>query len=43
MLFLADGKVVASGSHRELLDSEPGYRELVARDADENAAEEVVR
>ncbi|MFD8523349.1 ABC transporter transmembrane domain-containing protein [Streptomyces capillispiralis] len=43
VLFLADGKVVASGGHRELLDSEPGYRELVARDADESAAEEVVR
>ncbi|WP_371103449.1 ATP-binding cassette domain-containing protein, partial [Streptomyces sp. PU_AKi4] len=43
VLFLADGKVVASGSHRELLDAEPGYRKLVARDAGENAAEEVVR
>ncbi|MFH9042622.1 ABC transporter transmembrane domain-containing protein [Streptomyces sp. NPDC017966] len=47
VLFLADGKVVASGGHRELLDTEPGYRELVARDADESAdesaAEEVVR
>lgn len=47
VLFLADGKVVASGSHRELLDAEPGYRELVARDAeegaDESADEEVVR
>lgn len=43
VLFLADGKVVASGSHRELLDAEPGYRELVARDAGENAAEEEAR
>ncbi|MGW4025096.1 ABC transporter ATP-binding protein [Streptomyces sp. NPDC005009] len=43
VLFLADGKVVASGSHRELLDTEPGYRELVARDAGESAAEEAVR
>ncbi|MFF6813994.1 ABC transporter transmembrane domain-containing protein [Streptomyces sp. NPDC012403] len=43
VLFLVDGKVVASGGHRELLDTEPGYRELVARDADESAAEEVVR
>ncbi|MFD7700190.1 ABC transporter transmembrane domain-containing protein [Streptomyces caelestis] len=42
VLFLADGKVVASGGHRELLDGEPGYRELVARDADESAAEEAV-
>ncbi len=41
VLFLSDGKVVASGSHRELLESEPGYRELVARDAEENAPEEV--
>ncbi|MFI2511711.1 ABC transporter transmembrane domain-containing protein [Streptomyces sp. NPDC018972] len=47
VLFLVDGKVVASGGHRELLAAEPGYRELVARDADESAAEsaaeEVVR
>lgn len=40
--FLADGKVVATGSHRELLDTEPAYRELVARDADETVTEEVV-
>ncbi|MCX5092985.1 ABC transporter ATP-binding protein/permease [Streptomyces sp. NBC_00365] len=33
--FLVDGKVAASGGHRELLDGEPGYRALVARDADE--------
>ncbi|MCX4456918.1 ABC transporter ATP-binding protein/permease [Streptomyces sp. NBC_01340] len=32
--FLVDGKVAASGGHRELLDREPGYRALVARDAD---------
>ncbi|MFC7262062.1 ABC transporter transmembrane domain-containing protein [Streptomyces lutosisoli] len=38
--FLVDGKVAASGSHRELLDGEPGYRALVARDVD---SEEVVR
>ncbi|MFC8423093.1 ABC transporter transmembrane domain-containing protein [Streptomyces sp. NPDC057236] len=43
VLFLVDGKVVASGSHHELLDAEPGYRELVARDAGENAAEEEAR
>ncbi|MFV0133538.1 ABC transporter transmembrane domain-containing protein [Streptomyces sp. HMX87] len=36
---LVDGKVVATGTHRELLDTEPGYRALVARDAD---AEEAV-
>ncbi|WP_399889218.1 ABC transporter ATP-binding protein [Streptomyces sp. BBFR51] len=34
---LVDGKVAATGTHRELLDSEPGYRALVARD------DEVVR
>ncbi|MEU1048028.1 ABC transporter ATP-binding protein [Streptomyces sp. NPDC005897] len=35
---LVDGKVAATGTHRELLDSEPGYRALVARD-DEGAEE----
>jgi ABC-type multidrug transport system fused ATPase/permease subunit len=29
--YLVDGRVVASGRHRELLDREPGYRELVSR------------
>jgi ABC-type bacteriocin/lantibiotic exporter with double-glycine peptidase domain len=38
--YLVDGKVAASGGHRRLLAEEPGYRALVARDAD---AEEVVR
>ncbi|MFJ8509602.1 ABC transporter transmembrane domain-containing protein [Streptomyces avermitilis] len=38
--YLVDGKVAASGSHRELLGGEPGYRALVARDTD---AEEAVR
>jgi ABC-type multidrug transport system fused ATPase/permease subunit len=32
---LVDGKVAATGTHRELLDTEPGYRALVARDAEE--------
>ncbi|MEV5644298.1 ABC transporter ATP-binding protein [Streptomyces flaveolus] len=36
--YLVEGKVAASGSHRELLDAEPGYRELVARDAEEEEA-----
>ncbi|MFE5262561.1 ABC transporter transmembrane domain-containing protein [Streptomyces coelicoflavus] len=31
---LVDGKVAATGTHRELLDTEPGYRALVARDAE---------
>ncbi|GAA2289214.1 ABC transporter ATP-binding protein [Streptomyces atrovirens] len=34
VLFLADGKVAASGSHQGLLDYEPGYRDLVARDTE---------
>ncbi|MBU6532751.1 ABC transporter transmembrane domain-containing protein [Streptomyces mayonensis] len=29
---LVDGKVAATGTHRELLDTEPEYRALVARD-----------
>ncbi|WP_261399492.1 ABC transporter transmembrane domain-containing protein [Streptomyces misionensis] len=32
VVFLADGKVVASGPHRRLLAEEPRYRALVARD-----------
>ena len=38
--FLVDGKVEAVGRHRDLLDGEPGYRALVAREED---AEEAVR
>ncbi len=41
VLFLADGKVAASGAHRDLLDGEPQYRRLVARDAEQGVAEEV--
>lgn len=48
--YLVDGKVVAGGSHRELLDAEPGYRALVARDTADTTdtvrtltAEEAVR
>ncbi|MBT3163332.1 ABC transporter ATP-binding protein [Streptomyces sp. Vc74B-19] len=41
VLFLVDGKVVAGGTHRELLDGEAGYRELVARDAERGAGQEV--
>jgi len=37
--YLVDGKVAATGTHRRLLEEEPGYRALVARDVDE----EVVR
>ncbi|MFE5403839.1 ABC transporter transmembrane domain-containing protein [Streptomyces sp. NPDC056580] len=41
VLFLADGKVTASGPHRRLLAEEPAYRALVARDTEET--EETVR
>ncbi|MFF7458256.1 ABC transporter transmembrane domain-containing protein [Kitasatospora sp. NPDC008115] len=45
--YLADGRLVAAGPHRELLATEAGYRALVARGADEAAAtgsaEEAVR
>lgn len=34
--YLVDGKVAATGGHRELLEAEPGYRALVARDAEES-------
>ncbi|MEU2542922.1 ABC transporter ATP-binding protein [Streptomyces iakyrus] len=33
--FLQDGKVTATGTHHELLDTTPGYRALVARDTEE--------
>ncbi|MFF5104837.1 ABC transporter ATP-binding protein [Streptomyces sp. NPDC000134] len=35
---LVDGKVAATGTHRELLARDPGYRALVARDADQEEA-----
>ncbi|MCI3273220.1 ABC transporter ATP-binding protein [Streptomyces cylindrosporus] len=38
--YLVDGKVEATGTHRELLSRVPGYQALVARD---NDAEEAVR
>ncbi|WP_171114365.1 MULTISPECIES: ABC transporter ATP-binding protein [unclassified Streptomyces] len=48
--FLIDGKVAASGTHEELLAYAPGYRALVARDAEDDVtdmddldAEEAVR
>jgi ABC-type multidrug transport system fused ATPase/permease subunit len=40
---LVDGKVAATGTHRDLLDHETGYRSLVARDEDAEDAEEAVR
>ncbi|MEU5334843.1 ABC transporter ATP-binding protein [Streptomyces asoensis] len=36
--YLVDGKVAASGRHRDLLEREPGYRTLVARDTDDTEA-----
>ncbi|MFF3940071.1 ABC transporter transmembrane domain-containing protein [Streptomyces phaeofaciens] len=39
VLYLVDGKVAASGGHRELLEREPGYRALVARDTAEAEVE----
>ncbi|MFJ3657928.1 ABC transporter ATP-binding protein [Streptomyces nigra] len=41
--YLVDGKVAATGTHRALLEEEPGYRSLVARDEDAEDAEEAVR
>ncbi|MEU9783947.1 ABC transporter ATP-binding protein [Streptomyces phaeochromogenes] len=38
--YLVDGKVAAVGGHQELLDGEPGYRALVARDTDDPDADE---
>ncbi|WP_371662697.1 ABC transporter ATP-binding protein [Streptomyces sp. NBC_00280] len=38
--YLVDGKTAAVGSHQRLLAEEPGYRALVARDADELDEEE---
>ncbi|MFG3551657.1 ABC transporter transmembrane domain-containing protein [Streptomyces sp. NPDC047725] len=36
--WLVDGKVAATGRHRELLEAEPGYRSLVARDTEDEEA-----
>jgi ABC-type multidrug transport system fused ATPase/permease subunit len=41
--YLVDGRVAASGTHRELLDTEAGYRALVTRAAGETATPEAVR
>ncbi|MFF4900793.1 ABC transporter transmembrane domain-containing protein [Streptomyces sp. NPDC001068] len=41
VVYLVDGKVAATGTHEDLLGYEPGYRALVARDAEDE--EEVVR
>jgi hypothetical protein len=34
--YLVDGSVAAVGSHRDLLDGQPGYRLLVSRGADDD-------
>jgi ABC-type multidrug transport system fused ATPase/permease subunit len=34
VLYLVDGKLAATGTHQQLLAEEPGYRALVARDAE---------
>ncbi|MDH6219503.1 ABC transporter ATP-binding protein [Streptomyces pseudovenezuelae] len=39
--YLVDGKVAATGTHHALLAEDPGYRALVARDADADAEETV--
>jgi ABC-type multidrug transport system ATPase subunit len=40
VVYLTEGKTAATGTHRELLATEPGYRALVARDAGEDGDEE---
>jgi ABC-type multidrug transport system fused ATPase/permease subunit len=34
--YLIEGRVAATGTHRELLESQPGYRRLVSRDLEED-------
>ncbi|MEU2620026.1 ABC transporter ATP-binding protein [Streptomyces sp. NPDC007157] len=38
VIYLVDGKVAATGTHEGLLEYEPGYRALVARDTEEEEA-----
>ncbi|MFC7814164.1 MULTISPECIES: ABC transporter transmembrane domain-containing protein [unclassified Streptomyces] len=38
VVFLHDGKAVATGTHRNLLHSEPRYRAVVTRETDEDTA-----
>jgi ABC-type multidrug transport system fused ATPase/permease subunit len=37
VVYLVDGRAAAAGTHRELVRTQPGYRALVSRDADEGA------
>jgi ABC-type multidrug transport system fused ATPase/permease subunit len=41
--YLVDGRLAATGTHRALLDTEPGYRALVTRAAGEAVTPEAVR
>jgi len=43
VLYLVDGRVVASGTHRDLLDAVPGYGALVTRASGEPATPGAVR
>jgi ABC-type multidrug transport system fused ATPase/permease subunit len=38
VVFLHDGEVVATGTHRELLHTEPRYRAVVTRETDDEVA-----
>ncbi|MFB6819587.1 ABC transporter transmembrane domain-containing protein [Streptomyces sp. NPDC056347] len=38
--YLVDGEVAAVGSHRELLEREPGYRRLVSRGTDDDGTDD---
>ncbi|GGV34421.1 ABC transporter transmembrane domain-containing protein [Streptomyces spectabilis] len=40
VVFLREGEVAAVGVHRELVVTQPGYRAVVTRETDEEAAEE---
>ncbi|MEV4758361.1 ABC transporter ATP-binding protein [Micromonospora sp. NPDC049559] len=39
---LRDGRIVATGSHAELLERDPGYRALVARDSGSGSGDEPI-
>ncbi|MYR17209.1 ABC transporter ATP-binding protein, partial [Streptomyces sp. SID6137] len=41
VVFLAEGKVAATGPHHRLLAEQPAYRALVARDAEDIDAEDI--
>jgi ABC-type transport system involved in cytochrome bd biosynthesis fused ATPase/permease subunit len=37
VVYLVEGRAAATGTHHELLRTEPGYRALVSRGADEES------